>query len=76
MAETGLPGVDGPEDGIIDVLFFLHEFFFVGDELGEVFEVGGEDVLEEVKTVEEGDIPVVPKQLQPGEMFIKVDIIS
>lgn len=58
------------------MLFFLHEFFFVGDELGEVFEVGGEDVLEEVKTVEEGDIPVVPKQLQPGEMLIQVDIIS
>ena len=66
LPKAGFAGVDGPEDGEVDVLFVPNQLLLGGDELFQVLEVGSEDILQEVVPVEERDVAVVPQQLQSG----------
>lgn len=58
------------------MLVVANQLFLVGDELGQVFEVGGEDVLVEVVAMEKRDVAVVPQQLEARQLLVQVDIVA
>ena len=63
MSQTGFPCVDAFEEAEIDVFLILDELFLFFDVGFDIFEVAGEQELDEVVAMEVGHVAIVPKCL-------------